>query len=215
MFRLWCLVIGCTAEGFGITYMWSKSTKQTRLTAKNPLKWSWCLMQASRSLTTSSPSRLVAWKPSLSGSLSGPADVQELTKWFRMSFNQLMNFKCVHTYSSFCSGCNSFAAGRSDESLLAELFTIGGRHTSLKFPVNAQVQLLPRLLLCQIIWGTHLILDSAFLATLIVPKGSFDFLSTISWSRSSRKITHFGIGCMAVSKPLLSHQACACTWYCL
>ncbi len=61
---------------------------------------------------------------------------------------------------------------------------------------------------CQMIWGQYLILDSAFLATLIVPNGSFDFLSTISCNKSSRKITHLGIGCMTVSRPLLSHQAC-------
>ena len=41
------------------------------------------------------------------------------------------------TYSSFCCGCKCFAAGRLDEGFLAELFTIGWRHTSLKFPVIA------------------------------------------------------------------------------
>ena len=41
------------------------------------------------------------------------------------------------TYSSFCGGCKCLAAGRFDECLLAELFSIGGRHTSLKFPVIA------------------------------------------------------------------------------
>ena len=42
---------------------------RTMVATLNP----WCLMQASRTLTTSSPSKLVAWKPSLRGSLLGPA----------------------------------------------------------------------------------------------------------------------------------------------
>ena len=45
--------------------------------------------------------------------------------------------ECLLTYSSFCCGCKCFAAGRLDEGLLAELFPIGWRHTSLKFPVIA------------------------------------------------------------------------------
>ncbi len=55
---------------------------------------------------------------------------------------------------------------------------------------------------------THLILDRALRATLIVPNGSFDFLATMSASKSSRKITHFVTGCIIVSKLILSHQAC-------
>ena len=42
----------------------------------------------------------------------------------------------------------------------------------------------------------------------MVPNGSLDFLSIMSCSRSSRKITHLGIGCVTVSKDFLSHQAC-------
>ena len=92
-------------------------------------------MQASRSLTTSSLSKLVAWKPSLSGSLLGPAlQHSELTR------QQVSGGPChdyLLTYSSFCCGCKCFAAGRSDEGLLTEPFSIGRRHTSLKFSVNA------------------------------------------------------------------------------
>ncbi len=56
--------------------------------------------------------------------------------------------------------------------------------------------------------STDLILERALRATLIVPKGSLDFLATMSVSKSSRKIIHFVTGCITVSKPVLSHQAC-------
>ena len=111
------------------------------------------------------------------------------------------------TYSGFCSGCKSFAAGRSNQGLLAKLFTIGGRHSSLKFPVHSLVAAMTASMPFQQ-QDKYLILDKAFLATLIVPNGSFDFFSTMSCSKSSRKITHLGVGCMAVSKPFFSHQAC-------
>lgn len=41
---------------------------------------------------------------------------------------------------------------------------------------------------------SHLILDKALRATLTVPNGSFEFLATMSLSKSSRKMTHFVIG---------------------
>ena len=122
---------------------------------------------------------------------------------------------CLLTYTSFCGSCKCFAAGRSDEGLLAELFTIGGWHTSLQFPViapgkgsnlAATRQTQPLCLPGDLSTAPNL--ESAFLATLMVPNGSLDFLSTMSCSRSSRKTTHLGIGCITVSKAFLSHEAC-------
>ena len=60
----------------------------------------------------------------------------------RSPSNNMCQFKsfctCIPTYSSLCSGCKCLAAGRSYEGLLAEVFTIWWRHTSLQFPVIAQ-----------------------------------------------------------------------------
>ncbi len=171
----------------------------------NPLKWSWCLMQASSSLTTSSLSKLVAWKPSLSGSLLGPA-VNFWRAHNTACLSSTFHWLCV-TYSSFCSGCKSFVAGKSDQGLLAKLFTIGGGTPLWSSLCTASAAAMAASIPLQQ-QEKYLILDKAFLATLIVPNGSFDFFTTISCSKSSRKITHLGIGCMAVSSPFLSHQAC-------
>lgn len=156
-------------------------------------------MQASRSLATSSLSKLVAWKPSLSGSLSGPVlQHSELTR------QQVSGGPChdyLLTYPSFCCGCKCFAAGRSDEGLLTELFSIGRRHTFLQFSVNVTSKGLSlQHCLFSDLNKQYLDLESAFLATLIDPNGSLDFLSTISCSRSSKRITHLGIGCITESK---------------
>jgi len=40
----------------------------------------------------------------------------------------------------------------------------------------------------------HLILDNAFRATRMVPKGSFDFLAITLLNKSSKNIKHFVIG---------------------
>ncbi len=53
------------------------------------------------------------------------------------------------------------------------------------------------LLLCNLLTlhqDTYLILDKAFLATRMVPKGSFDFLAITSLNKSSRNIKHLVIG---------------------
>ena len=105
-----------------------------------PLQWSLCFMQASRIRSTSSWSRLVAWKPSLKGSLSGPVQRRRWAIWGKadLQLQEPAPQTLWVTYSGFCCSCKSCAASWSDESAFAERLSIGWRNASLQLPATLQ-----------------------------------------------------------------------------